>query len=88
MTTWWRRPARLPTRPAVLSLDPTTLGEVLADVPRLARAAGAARAGEALALECAAASTRSRPPWRAPAVPAWRRSNGSIPSSWAVTGCR
>ena len=31
--------ARLPSRPAVLSLDPTTLGEVLADAGRLAEAA-------------------------------------------------
>jgi iron complex transport system substrate-binding protein len=34
--------------PQVLSLDPTTLGEVLADVRRLAEAAAAAEAGEAL----------------------------------------
>jgi iron complex transport system substrate-binding protein len=36
---------RLPSRPQVISLDPSTLGEVLADVPRLAEAAGAAAAG-------------------------------------------
>jgi iron complex transport system substrate-binding protein len=35
----------------VLALDPSTLGEVLADVPRLAEAAGAAEAGEGLAAE-------------------------------------
>ena len=29
---------RLPTQPEVISLDPSTLGEVLADVPRLAAA--------------------------------------------------
>jgi iron complex transport system substrate-binding protein len=40
---------RLPTRPQVTSLDPSTLGEVLADVPRLAEAAGAPEAGERLA---------------------------------------
>jgi iron complex transport system substrate-binding protein len=40
---------RLPTRPQVISLDPSTLGEVLADVPRLAAAAGADEAGEQLA---------------------------------------
>jgi iron complex transport system substrate-binding protein len=45
--------ARLPERPSVLSLDPTTLGDVLADVPRLAQAAGAPAAGEALAADCA-----------------------------------
>jgi iron complex transport system substrate-binding protein len=42
---------RLPTRPNLLSLDPSTLGEVLADVPRLAEAAGVADAGAALADE-------------------------------------
>jgi iron complex transport system substrate-binding protein len=45
---------RLPTRPEVISLDPSTLGEVLADVPRLAQAAGADEAGEALAEDAAA----------------------------------
>jgi iron complex transport system substrate-binding protein len=44
---------RLPTQPQVLSLDPSTLGEVLADVPRLAAAAGADEAGEELATEAA-----------------------------------
>ncbi len=34
---------RLPTRPAVISLDPERLAEVLADVSRLGEAAGAAR---------------------------------------------
>jgi iron complex transport system substrate-binding protein len=45
---------RLPTNPPVISLDPGTLGEVLADVPRLAEAAGAEAAGERLAEEAAA----------------------------------
>jgi iron complex transport system substrate-binding protein len=45
---------RLPTQPEVISLDPTTLGEVFADVPRLAAAAGADAAGEQLAEESAA----------------------------------
>src|SRR5436190_1827906 len=40
---------RLPAHPTVISLDPSTLGEVLADVPRLAEAAGATDAGERLA---------------------------------------
>jgi iron complex transport system substrate-binding protein len=44
---------RLPTTPEVISLDPSTLGEVLADVPRLAAAAGADEAGERLADEAA-----------------------------------
>jgi iron complex transport system substrate-binding protein len=39
---------RLPSRPAVLSLDPTTIGEMLADVPRLAEAAGVPDEGEQL----------------------------------------
>jgi iron complex transport system substrate-binding protein len=42
---------RLPTQPQVISLDPSTLGEVLADVPRLAEAAGVPEAGERLAAE-------------------------------------
>jgi iron complex transport system substrate-binding protein len=40
---------RLPTKPRVVSLDPATLGEVLADAPRLAEAAGAREAGAELA---------------------------------------
>ncbi|HEU0024651.1 MAG TPA: ABC transporter substrate-binding protein [Thermoleophilaceae bacterium] len=44
---------RLPTRPQVISLDPSTLGEVLADVPRLAEAAGVPEAGVRLAEEAA-----------------------------------
>jgi iron complex transport system substrate-binding protein len=44
---------RLPTKPRVISLDPSTLGEVLADLPRLAEAAGADEAGRALADEAA-----------------------------------
>jgi iron complex transport system substrate-binding protein len=42
---------RLPSQPKVISLDPATLGEVLADVPRLAAAAGVPEAGERLAGE-------------------------------------
>lgn len=41
--------ARIPSQPRVLSLDPSTLGDVLADVARLAEAAGAEEAGAALA---------------------------------------
>ena len=44
----------LPTQPEVISLDPSTLGEVLADVPRLAQAAGVEEAGEELAEDAAA----------------------------------
>jgi iron complex transport system substrate-binding protein len=45
--------ASLPSRPRVISLDPSTLGEVLADLPRLAEAAGAADAGRSLTAEAA-----------------------------------
>jgi iron complex transport system substrate-binding protein len=45
---------RLPTKPEVISLDPSTLGEVLADIPRLAEAAGVAEAGEQLVAELGA----------------------------------
>ena len=61
--------ARLPSRPRVLSLDPSTIGEVLADIPRLAEAAGvpetgqrlAAQAGERLARVEAAVAGAGRP---------------------------
>jgi iron complex transport system substrate-binding protein len=39
---------RLPSRPRVVSLDPTTLGEVLDDLVRLAEAIGSSGAGEEL----------------------------------------
>jgi iron complex transport system substrate-binding protein len=42
---------RLPSRPEVISLDPSTIGEVLGDLPRLALAAGVPEAGERLAAE-------------------------------------
>jgi iron complex transport system substrate-binding protein len=45
---------RLPTHPGVISLDPTTLGEVLADVPRLAEAVGEPEAGARLVAEAGA----------------------------------
>jgi iron complex transport system substrate-binding protein len=45
--------ARLPSAPKVLSLDPSTLGEALADFARLAEASGAPDAGEALADDAA-----------------------------------
>jgi iron complex transport system substrate-binding protein len=40
--------ARLPSRPRVISLDPSNLAEVLADVPRLGEAAGVADRSAAL----------------------------------------
>jgi iron complex transport system substrate-binding protein len=40
--------ARIPSTPAVLSLDPETLDEVLGDLPKLADAIGEPRRGEAL----------------------------------------
>ena len=45
---------RLDPQPQVLSLDPTTLGEVLADLRTLARAVGAEEAGAALIADAAA----------------------------------
>jgi iron complex transport system substrate-binding protein len=42
---------RLPKRPQVISLDPSTLDDVLADIPRLADAAGAGDAGHTLATD-------------------------------------
>jgi iron complex transport system substrate-binding protein len=42
---------RLASRPEVISLDPTTLGEVFADVPRLAKAADVEDEGEELVAE-------------------------------------
>jgi iron complex transport system substrate-binding protein len=44
---------RLPGPPRVISLDPSTLGEVLADIPRLAEEAGVPEAGARLAEEAA-----------------------------------
>jgi iron complex transport system substrate-binding protein len=44
---------RLPTRPAVISLDPERLAEVLADVSRLGEAAGAAEQGAELRVQLA-----------------------------------
>lgn len=52
--------SRLPGAPAVLSLDPTTLGDVLDDARRLARAAGVEAAGEALARQAEARLLRVR----------------------------
>jgi len=46
--------ARLPGPARVISLDPSTLGEVLGDIPRLAEAAGAEDEGEELAEEAGA----------------------------------
>ena len=80
---------RLPTQPEVISLDPSTLGEVLADVPRLA-GRGRRRRGRR------AARRRRRPSgsrpwsgrWRMRRARAWPRSSGSTRSTWAATGCR
>jgi iron complex transport system substrate-binding protein len=54
--------ARLPSPPSVISLDPSTLGEVLADVERLAEAAEVPEAGQELraGLEARLAATRER----------------------------
>ena len=54
--------ARLPSRPDVVSLDPSTIGEVLSDVERLADAAGVQKAGDDLRtrLEARLAGIRER----------------------------
>jgi iron complex transport system substrate-binding protein len=54
--------ARLPSRPEVISLDPSTLAEVLADVDRLAEATEVPQAGRELraGLETRLAATRER----------------------------
>ncbi|HYZ01414.1 MAG TPA: cobalamin-binding protein [Candidatus Binatia bacterium] len=52
--------SRLPGGPAVLSLDPTTLGDVLDDARRLARAAGDEAAGDALVRDAEARLRRVR----------------------------
>jgi iron complex transport system substrate-binding protein len=54
--------ARLPSRPEVISLDPSTLSEVLADVERLAEAAEVPEAGRDLraGLEARLAATREQ----------------------------
>jgi len=44
---------RIESQPSVLSLDPSTLGEVLGDIRRLAEAAGAPEAGERLLADAA-----------------------------------
>ena len=46
--------ARLPSAPRVVSLDPSTIGEVLANIRDLAAAAGAEEAGDRLGREAAA----------------------------------
>ncbi len=79
---------RLPTRPEVLSLDPSTLGEVLADIPRLAAAAGAEEAGERLAEEAAVRIDEVETRWTANRARVWRRSSGSTRCSSGATGCR
>lgn len=52
--------ARLPSRPSVLSLDPSTLGEVLADVERLGEAAGARDAAATVLADARARIARVR----------------------------
>ena len=79
---------RLPTPPEVISLDPSTLGEVLADVPRLAHAAGVPEAGAQLAAEPGERLEAVERPWRGRRARAWPRSSGSTRSSWAATGSR
>ena len=51
---------RLPTRPRVISLDPSNLAEVLADVPRLGKAAGVPERATSLLDELASRLTAVR----------------------------
>ena len=81
--------ATLPGRPRVLSLDPMTLDEVLADIERLAEAAGVPDRGRRLRAAGRRAHRRgaSRRRGRARAR-ACARSSGSTRRSSAATGCR
>jgi iron complex transport system substrate-binding protein len=63
---------RLPTHPEVISLDPSTLGEVIAEVPR----------------KPASASRRWSARWPARRARGWPRSSGSTRCTWAATGFR
>jgi len=60
---------RLPSQPRVLSLDPSTISEMLADVPRLAEAVRAPEAGARLAEDAAARLDRVRKAVEAAARP-------------------
>ena len=66
---------RLPTSLEVISLDPSTLGEVMADVPRLARRRGAAEASEQLVAEAGRAGGGGAGR-RGRLAGAWPRSSG------------
>jgi iron complex transport system substrate-binding protein len=65
---------RLPSSPAVMSLDPTTLGEVLGDLEPLAEAAGAGGRGSELRerlerrLDAVREATKASPPRRVAAL--------------------
>ena len=80
---------RLPTRPDVISLDPSTLGEVLADLPRLAEAAGDPDAGERLVADAAARiEAVERAVARRPASARGRARMARPGVRRAATGCR
>ena len=79
---------RIASQPEVLSLDPTTIGEVLADVPRLAEAAGAPEAGDRLVAEAGRRLDAVAEAVEGARGPPWRRSSGWTRCSWAGTGCR
>ena len=78
---------RLPTKPAVISLDPSRLGEVIADVTRLGEAAGATEArSRAARRRWRSASPPSAPRSKASRARASSRSSGSTRPSSAATG--
>ena len=81
--------AGLPSGPAVLSLDPETLDEVLDDLVRLAEAAGEPERGRRLLDELARpAGGGRRDRRRGAAARGSRRSSGSTRSTPAATGSR
>ena len=79
---------RIASKPEVLSLDPTTLGEVLADVPAWRRPWAGPRPVTAWWPRRAIAWTQWPTRWTGPPSRSSRRSSGSIPCSWAATGYR
>ncbi len=81
--------ATLPGRPRVLSLDPMSLNEVLADIERLADATGVPDRGRLLRAECRRAHRRRcGPPSRARPGLVWLRSSGSTHRSSEGIGSR
>ena len=79
--------ARLPSPPAVMALDPCSLGEVLVDARRVATACGVPERGGASPPPPSAGSCRCAPPCATFRLRECSRSSGSTRHSWVVTGC-